>query len=111
MNPLNKKEEDYENDTIEKPSYSYWKRQTDKPFSNEFKPMKSDGSNLHNNTNVNSNQFGSAWNTAGTWEEKHLKKSQFEEFFNKSLESKDMSFKKIFKLDKISGYSGDVIIK
>lgn len=50
-------------DEIQKPSYTYWKRESDDPFSNDFKPTKSDDSikEEHNS------QYGSAWNKAGTW--------------------------------------------
>jgi len=53
--------EDIEN--IEKPSYTYWKRETDKPFSQEFTPQRTN-SNIQEN---NQNAVGSAWNKAGTW--------------------------------------------
>ena len=51
-------------ESIQKPSYTYWKRESDKPFSNEFTPQKSDNSNLQQN---NQSTGGSAWNKAGTW--------------------------------------------
>lgn len=62
-----KKNEDVldDNENIEKPSYTYWKRESDKPFSNEFVPQKSN-SNLERQEN-NQNSGGSAWNKAGTW--------------------------------------------
>jgi hypothetical protein len=50
----------------DKPSYTYWKRQSDDPFSNQFQPQKSSGSLGDEETN-NSNKYGSAWNKAGTW--------------------------------------------
>ncbi len=52
-------------ETNEKPSYTYWKRESDKPFSNEFQPQKSN--NLNSQENSNQSTVGSAWNKAGTW--------------------------------------------
>ncbi len=106
-----KKEQEPENDekieNIEKPSYTYWKRDNDKPFSNEFKPQKSDPKMAETANNINS--YGSAWNKGGTWEEKHFSKTQVEEFFSKSLPNKK-NIKDCCALDKITAYSGDVII-
>ena len=53
-----------ENLSVEKASYTYWKREHDDPFSQNFRPQKSDG---EINVQSNANNFGSAWNTAGTW--------------------------------------------
>lgn len=93
-------------DNIEKPSYTYWKRESDNPFSNEFKPQKSD-SNLSDNSQT-SNNPGSAWNSAGTWEEKHLTKNQLEDYINKSLQSNVRTISDSIYIDKISSYTGDV---
>jgi hypothetical protein len=49
---------------VDKPSYTYWKRDGDKSGENEFKPQKSDNNVDSNN---NSNTYGSVWNSAGTW--------------------------------------------
>ena len=49
--------------------------------------------------------LGSAWNTAGTWEEKHYKKPQLEEYFNSVIESKQFEG---FSIIKFSNFSGDV---
>ena len=54
------------------------------------------------------NKNGSAWNKAGTWEEKHFKKNQIEEFFNKTLKDSCKKFGDIFMIEKIGAYSGDV---
>jgi len=91
---------------IEKPSYTYWKRESDQPFSKDFKPQKSEPSSQQ--TEENSLNYGSAWNKAGTWEEKHLPKIQLEEFFNKSLKNKNIVFGNSLLVDNISSYSGDV---
>lgn len=66
MNSSNKDNDDSfeeENQKTDKPSYTYWKRETDKPFSNDFKPQKSE-TIITENTNQS---LGSAWNKAGTW--------------------------------------------
>lgn len=89
-----------------KPSYTYWKRESDNPFSNDFKPQKSD-TNL-DNQNDNTSNYGSAWNKAGTWEEKHLTKKQMEEFFNDLVDKKNCLFSNSFRIKKVSNYSGDV---
>jgi hypothetical protein len=91
---------------LDKPSYTYWKRESDQPFSNDFKPTKSEPVEAKN-TSSNSQQFGSAWNKAGTWEERHLTKNQIEEFFSNSLKNK-AAFAETFSLDKITSYNGDV---
>ena len=52
----------------------------------------------------------SAWNTAGTWEEKKLNKNQVEEYFNKKMKETPFEYKNAFKLSNISGFSGDVRI-
>jgi len=105
----NKKIENEEN--FQKPSYTYWKRESDKPFSNEFVPQKSNPAIDANNNQTESNtKTGSAWNKAGTWEEKHFNKNQIEEFFNKSFNNSNKKFNEIFKIEKIGSYSGDVIL-
>jgi hypothetical protein len=48
---------------INKPSYTYWKRDGDKSEAHEFKPQKSDT----NTDGNNANSYGSVWNQAGTW--------------------------------------------
>lgn len=52
-------------ENIEKPSYTYWKRESDKPFSNEYQPQKSDTINPQQDSSQST--VGSAWNKAGTW--------------------------------------------
>lgn len=51
---------------IEKPSYTYWKRESDQPFSKDFIPQKSQSSLAQQEANSTST-VGSAWNKAGTW--------------------------------------------
>jgi len=61
------------------------------------------------NTNlIKQGSGGSAWNSAGTWEEKHLKKNEVEDFFNKSLTLLD--FNNLFKVTKVFKFSGDAYI-
>ena len=104
-----KNEESFEEE-VEKPSYTYWKRESDTPFSNDFKPQKSE-TVLSDNTKISSgNANASVWNTAGTWEEKHLTKTQLEDFFNESLK-KNQNFNDTFVIDQITSYSGDVRLK
>jgi hypothetical protein len=54
-------------ENFQKPSYTYWKRESDKPFSNEFTPQKSDPLIVNDSKLENNNNAGSAWNKAGTW--------------------------------------------
>ena len=97
-------------ETMEKVSYTYWKRESDNPFSNEFKPQKSD-TNLDENKPIQTNTTGvtaSAWNTAGTWEEKHLNKNKLEQFLNNGLHDKNLVFQNSFIIENFTGYTGDV---
>ena len=109
-NNKNKNSDDSEEENKEtKPSYTYWKRDADKPFSTEFQPQKSDPNLSENNNSNNSNTYGSAWNKAGTWEEKHFLKNQIEDFFNNSISKKNLIFNNLFLVEKISNYHGDVL--
>jgi hypothetical protein len=90
---------------INKTSYAYWKRESDTTFSDQFKPNKVEEIQT-NNKNTN-NTYGSAWNSAGTWEENHLKASQVEEFINSKI--KDRVFDNTFVISQFNNYSGDVI--
>ena len=67
MEKESKINQEEENENLEKPSYTYWKRESDKPFSNEFTPQKSDLSIENDSKLDNNNKAGSAWNKAGTW--------------------------------------------
>lgn len=91
---------------IDKPSYTYWKREHDKPFSNDFAPQKSNP--VVSETTNQTGNYGSAWNKAGTWEEKHLNKNQFEDFFNQSIKKNKLNINDYCILDGVSSYSGDV---
>ena len=57
---------------IEKPSYTYWKRDSDMNADHTgFQPQPTNEHPEHN-----TNKIGGAWNKAGTWEEKKLHKTQ-----------------------------------
>jgi hypothetical protein len=65
MENSTKKNDNHEEiESIEKPSYTYWKRETDKPFSTEFTPQRSNSNIQQENCQ---SSVGSAWNRAGTW--------------------------------------------
>ena len=98
-NNSNKEEED-----VTVGGYGYWKREGDLINNEKFKPTKIE--NLETLKNEDKKvSLGSAWNTAGTWEEKHYKKNQIEEFFNSNLDKKDFGS---FIISGLSGYKGDV---
>ena len=92
-------------DDIEKPSYTYWKRDSDvKADHKGFSPQQT---NEKVDINTNTNKIGSAWNKAGTWEEKKLTKKQIEDFFNDYVKKNKKIYKNSFYFDEFSGYSGD----
>jgi hypothetical protein len=99
-----KSDEEITQDT-NKPSYTYWKRDLDTPFSDQFKPTKVEEQTVTNNT---CNSYGSAWNKAGTWEEKHLKANQVEEFMNSKI--KDRVYDDCFVISEFNNFLGDVFI-
>ena len=92
-------------DDIEKPSYTYWKRDSDvKADHKGFSPQQT---NEKVDINTNTNKIGSAWNKAGTWEEKKIPKKNLEEFFNNYIEKNKKIYKNSFYFEEFSGYSGD----
>ena len=92
-------------DEIEKPSYTYWKRDSDvKADHKGFAPQQT---NEKVDINKNTNKIGSAWNKAGTWEEKKITKKQMEDFFNDYIKKNKKIYKNSFYFDEFSGYSGD----
>jgi len=92
-------------DEIEKPSYTYWKRDSDvKADHKGFSPQQT---NEKVDINTNTNKIGSAWNKAGTWEEKKITKKQIEDFFNDYVKKNKKIYKNSFYFDEFSGYSGD----
>lgn len=92
-------------DEIEKPSYTYWKRDSDvKADHKGFSPQQT---NEKVDINTNTNKIGSAWNKAGTWEEKKITKKQIEDFFNDYVKKNKKIYKNSFYFEEFSGYSGD----
>ena len=90
-------------------SYTYWKRESDLQADHKgFQPEKVSSPQVSQNTEPQKNQIGSAWNKAGTWEEKPISKKQFEDFFNDYLKKNEKKYKNVFALDEIYGYSGEV---
>ena len=99
----NEKEKEEE---IEKPSYTYWKRESDKNADhNGFSPQKT-----NQKIDEKPNKIGSAWNKAGTWEEKKITKKQLEDFFNNYIEKNKKKYKDSFIFEEFFSYSGDVRI-
>ena len=90
---------------LEKPSYTYWKRDSDKPADHTgFMPPPPNAPVPQTNTN----KIGSAWNKAGTWEEKKLNKTQIEDFLNDYIKTNVKTYKDSFELNKFFSHSGDV---
>lgn len=112
-NNINTKKENKDKDKDEKEEldnikgYGYWKREGDLIDRDKFIPQKIDS---FKETEVpvleNKISLGSAWNTAGTWEEKHYKKNAIEDFFNQKLSNIKINEK--LGLKSIKNFSGDV---
>lgn len=109
MESKNKKEQYDENEINEvevlkqeSGGYGYWKRQGDLEGIEQIKPQIVQNSNKIEENNI---KAGSAWNSAGTWEEKHYKKEQIQEYFNKNFAEKQFDG---FSIEKINGFNGDV---
>ena len=98
-----------EDDDLGEVSYTYWKRDSD--IKADHKGFQPQATPTPANINQNNNQVGSAWNQAGTWEEKTITKKQFESFFNEYIQKNPKEYKGVFVLDEFSGYSGEVSIK
>ncbi len=102
----NSKKPKKDEEDIGEVSYTYWKRDSDiKADHQGFQPQ---ATSTPVNINQNTNNAGSAWNQAGTWEEKPVTKKMFEDFFNDYLKKNEKKYKNVFVLDEISGYSGEV---
>lgn len=96
---------------IEKPSYTYWKRDSDKAADHtQFHPQPASiqQPTTQAQNPAQANKICSAWNKAGTWEEKKLNKNQVEDFFNGRVKNNPMIYTESFKLSSFSSYSGDV---
>jgi len=99
----NKKKEDEELGEV---SYTYWKRDSDiKADHVGFQPQ---ATTAPVSVNQNDNKAGSAWNQAGTWEERPITKNQLESFFNDYIKKNKKEYKDTFVFDEFSGYSGEV---
>jgi hypothetical protein len=106
MSKEDKKKDKKDEDEIGEVSYTYWKRDSDiKADHIGFQPQ---ATATPVNINQNDNRVGSAWNKAGTWEEKTITKNQFESFFNDYIKNNKKEYKDVFVFDEISGYSGEV---
>ena len=106
MSKEDKNKDKKDEDDIGQVSYTYWKRDSDiKADHVGFQPQ---ATATPANINQNNNRAGSAWNQAGTWEEKTITKNQFESFFNEYIKKNKKEYKGVFVFDEISGYSGEV---
>ena len=105
MSKEGKKDYKKEDDDLGEVSYTYWKRDSDiKADHKGFQPQATTTpANINQNNNV-----GSAWNQAGTWEEKTITKQQFESFFNEYIQKNPKEYKGVFVFEEFSGYSGEV---
>ena len=104
-----KKERKGTDEELGEVSYTYWKRESDLQADHKgFQPEKVSSPTLVQNPQPQPNQIGSAWNQAGTWEEKKVTKTQLESFFNEYISKNKKEYKKAFFFSEFSNYSGDV---
>ena len=105
-----KKERKGTDEELGEVSYTYWKRESDiKADHKGFQPEKvANPSPVNTSSQPQQTQMGSAWNKAGTWEEKKITKSQVESFFNEYIKKNKKEYKNSFYLDEFTNYSGDV---
>ena len=105
-----KKERKGTDEELGEVSYTYWKRESDlKADHKGFQPEKvTNPQPVNNPSQSQQNQMGSAWNKAGTWEEKKITKNQVESFFNEYITKNKKEYKHAFYFDEFSNYSGDV---
>ena len=106
-----KKERKGTDEELGQVSYTYWKRESDLQADHKgFQPEKVENPQPVNNNQPQNQQgqIGSAWNKAGTWEEKKVTKNQLESFFNEYIKKNKKEYKDAFYLDEFSNYSGDV---
>ena len=106
-----KKERKGTDEELGEVSYTYWKRESDLQADHKgFQPEKVENPQPVNNNQPQNQQgqIGSAWNKAGTWEEKKVTKNQLESFFNEYIKKNKKEYKDAFYLDEFSNYSGDV---
>ena len=106
-----KKQRKGTDEELENVSYTYWKRESDLQADHKgFQPEKvTNPSPASTNTpQTQQSGIGSAWNKAGTWEEKKVTKSQLESFFNEYITKNKKEYKDAFYFDEFSNFSGDV---
>ena len=104
-----KKERKGTDEELGQVSYTYWKRESDLQADHKgFQPEKVTNPQPVDNNSQPQNQIGSAWNKAGTWEEKKVTKNQLEAFFNDYIKNNKKEYKDAFFLDEFTNYSGDV---
>ena len=108
-NSKEKKERKGTDEELGEVSYTYWKRESDLQADHKgFQPEKVSSPPVTKDPPAQKNQIGSAWNQAGTWEEKKVTKSQLESFFNEYISKNKKEYKKAFFFSEFSNYSGDV---
>ena len=108
-NSKEKKERKGTDEELGEVSYTYWKRESDLQADHKgFQPEKVSSPPVTQDPPAQKNQIGSAWNQAGTWEEKKVTKSQLESFFNEYISKNKKEYKKAFFFSEFSNYSGDV---
>ena len=104
-----KKERKGTDEELGEVSYTYWKRESDLQADHKgFQPEKVSSPLVAQTTELPKNQIGSAWNKAGTWEEKKVTKTQLESFFNEYISKNKKEYKNAFFFSEFSNYSGDV---
>ena len=106
MSKEDKKKDKKDEDDIGEVSYTYWKRDSD--IKADHKGFQPQATATPVNINQNDNRVGSAWNKAGTWEEKTITKNQFESFFNDYIKNNKKEYKDVFVFDEFSNYKGEV---
>ena len=106
-NSTSKQDQKEDDETLNLPGYGYWKREQDLVDRDKFIPKPLDSTSNSQLVLENKSSVGSAWNSAGTWEEKHYKKNQVEEFFNKFLGDNKQVVDGVW-IKSVKGYSGDV---
>lgn len=92
------------------PGYGYWKRDGDLVDSDKFIPKPVKEGELQKQESSKSG-MGSAWNSAGTWEEKHYKKYQIEEYFNSKLTGTKFDTLNLHSIKNFSGDAYTIVIR
>ena len=101
---MDKEDSQEKEEEIEKPSYTYWKRESDiKADHKGFTPQQT-----NQKVDENPNKIGIAWDKAGTQEEKKITNKQLEDFFNNYIKNNKKNYKDSFCLDEFYSYSGDI---